>query len=393
MLWLADFLHQSPSRLVQTLHKEAQQRTGSQDPIELCLNVGGWPAPKSLYFISDLILEEGHERSREVDLQGAVGIALDFYLNLRMAAAFALRAQRLAETRGLSTDGAIEAWALWEHGYSSLDGVSDHESGMIGKRIEELKVLHSVGQQVLQAQENKKRGAGKIRVPARILDAPPRPPEETGIRWGEGEPLQAQRLGSFFKAMLRSKRVLSFEEGQIAAMLFKGATTHLAAWLALPPEQILEKIRRAVGKTPEIERVLLGLEVPKESTEDPIDAIIFEREGVFFAFVVGGSISTGHAWEISQEEAVELIAEWKLRLRRAAVYAALVEAGAKQQNLEPGAWIRLDALATFGFAKEEDVPSEVLGAIEERQSELLELYETGLFVLEACRRQPDPRQG
>jgi hypothetical protein len=176
-------------------------------------------------------------------------------------------------------------------------------------------------------------------------------------------------------------------------MLFKGTTTHLAAWLALPPEQIFEKIRQAVGKTPEIERVLLGLEVPKESTEGPIDAIIFERESVFFAFVVGGSISTGHAWEISQEEAVELIAEWKLRLRRAAVYAALVEAGAKQQNLEPGAWIRLDALATFGFAKEEDVPSEVLGAIEERQSELLELYETGLFVLEACRRQPDPRQG
>jgi hypothetical protein len=307
-----------------------------------------------------------------------------------MAAAFALRAQRLAETRGLPTDGAIEAWALWEHGYSGLEGVSDHELGMIGKRIEELKVLHSVGQQVLQAREGKKRGAGKIRIPARILDATPRPPEETGIRWGNGEPLQAQRLGSFFEAMLRSRRVLSFEEGQIAAMLFKGTTTHLAAWLALPPGQIFEKIRQAVGKTPEIERVLLGLEVPKES-KDPIDAIIFERESVFFAFVVGGSIASGHAWEISQEEAVKQIAEWKLRLRRAAVYAALVEAKSKRQR-DAEDWLRLDAMATFGFAEGKDVPDEAWVAIEEKQSELFELYETGLFVLEACRRQLDPRQ-
>jgi len=50
-------------------------------------------------------------------------------------------------------------------------------------------------------------------------------------------------------------------------------------------------------------------------------------------------------------------------LRRAAVYAALAEAGAKQQNIKPKAWVRLDALATFGFAKEEDVPSEALSAI------------------------------
>jgi hypothetical protein len=390
MFWLADFLHQSPGKLVQTLHEQAQQGNETQDPIELCLDVGGWPKPKSLYFISDLILEMGHERNHEVDLQSAVGIVLDFYLNLRMAAAFALRAQRLAETRGLPTDGAIEAWALWEHGYSGLEGVSDHELGMIGKRIEELKVLHSVGQQVLQAREGKKRGAGKIRIPARILDATPRPPEETGIRWGNGEPLQAQRLGSFFEAMLRSRRVLSFEEGQIAAMLFKGTTTHLAAWLALPPGQIFEKIRQVVGKTPEIERVLLGLEVPKES-KDPIDAIIFERESVFFAFVVGGSIASGHAWEISQEEAVKRIAEWKLRLRRAAVYAALVEAKSKRQR-DAEDWLRLDAMATFGFAEGKDVPDEAWVAIEEKQSELFELYETGLFVLEACRRQLDPRQ-
>jgi hypothetical protein len=389
MFWLADFLHQSPGKLVQTLHEQAKQVDATQDPIELCLDVGGWPKPKSLYFISDLILEGGHERSREVDLQSAVGIVLDFYLNLRMAAAFALRAQRLAETRGLPTDGAIEAWAIWEHGYSSLESVSSHELGMIGKRIEELRVLHSAGQQVLQAQEDKKRGAGKIRVPARILDATPRPPEETGIRWGEGEPLQAQRLGSFFKAMLRSKRVLSFEEGQIAAMLFKGTTTHLAAWLALPPEQIFEKIRQAVGKTPETERVLLGLDVVEEPLEDPIGAIIFEREGVFFSFVVGGSIASGHVWEISQEEAVDLIAEWKLRLRRAAVYAAWVESEAKRHGISADDLIRLDAMAAYGFAEEGGIPKEARGVIEDKQSELSGLRRAGLFVLNLSQSLPE----
>jgi hypothetical protein len=381
MLWLADFLHQSPGELVQALHEQAKQGGETQDPIELCLDVGGWPAPKSLYFISDLILEGGHERSYEVDLQSAVGTVLDFYLNLRMAAAFALRAQRLAETRGLPTDGAIEAWALWEHGYSSPVGVSDHELGMIGKRIKELKVLHSVGQQVLQAQEGKEQGAGKICIPAPILDAIPRSPEETGIRWGNGEPLQAQRLGSFFKAMLRSKRVLSFEESQIAAMLFKGTTTHLAAWLALPPEQIFEKIRQAVGKASEIERVLLGLDVPMEPLEDPLGAIIFEKESVFFAFVVGGSISSGHAWEIGQEEAVKLIAEWKLRLRRAAAYAAWVESEAKRHGISADDLIRLDAMAAYGFAEEGSIPEEARSAIENKQSKLSELRQVGLFVL------------
>jgi hypothetical protein len=375
MLWLADFLHQSPSKLVHTLYEEAQQQAGSQDPIELCLDVSGWPARKSIHFISDLILEGG----REVDLQSAVGIVLDFYLNLRMAAAFALRTQRLAETHGLSTDGAIEAWALWEHGYSSLRGMSDHELGMIEKRIQELRTLHSVGQQVLQAQEGKEPGAGEIRVPNPILDAIPRP--SARICWCKGELFQARRAGSFSAAILRSKRGWSFEEGQIAAMLFKGTTTHLAAWLALPPEQIFEKIRQAVGKTPEIERVLLGLDAPKESTEDPIGAIIFEREGVFFASVVGGFIASGHTWEISQENAIELITEWKLRLRRAAMYAEWVESGAKRHGISADDLIRLDAMATYGFAEEGGIPGEARGVIEDKQSELSELRRAGLFVL------------
>jgi hypothetical protein len=181
--------------------------------------------------------------------------------------------------------------------------------------------------------------------------------------------------------MLRPERGWSFEEGQIAAMLFKGTTAHLAAWLALPPEQIFEKIRQAVGKTPEIERVLLGLEVPKESTEDPIGAIIFEREGVFFAFVVGGPIASGHAWEISQEEAVKRIAEWKLRLRRAAVYATWVESGAKRHGISADDLIRLDAMAAHGFAEEGSMPKEARRVIEDKQPKLSELHRAGFFVL------------
>jgi hypothetical protein len=75
---------------------------------------------------------------------------------------------------------------------------------------------------------------------------------------------------------------------------------------------------------------------------------------------------------------------WRgLGLRRAAVYAALAEAKAKRRrNVED--WIRLGTLATFGFAKGKDVPDEAWAAIGEKKSELSELYETGLFVLEAC---------
>jgi hypothetical protein len=189
--------------------------------------------------------------------------------------------------------------------------------------------------------------------------------------------------------MLRSKRVLSFEEGQIAAMLFKGTTTHLAAWLALPPEQIFEKIRQAVGKTPETERVLLGLDVVEEPLEDPIGAIIFEREGVFFSFVVGGSIASGHVWEISQEEAVDLIAEWKLRLRRAAVYAAWVESEAKRHGISADDLIRLDAMAAYGFAEEGGIPKEARGVIEDKQSELSGLRRAGLFVLNLSQSLPE----
>jgi hypothetical protein len=127
--------------------------------------------------------------------------------------------------------------------------------------------------------------------------------------------------------------------------------------------------------------VVLGLDPPSTAIE-PRGALIFERGSILPA-AVGRAIVRAHE-AISVEEAAKLIAERKQSLRRAAVYAALVEASAKQHGIKPRGWIRLDALATFGFAEGKDVPDEALGAIKGKQSELLELYNAGLFVLEAC---------
>jgi hypothetical protein len=222
MFWLADFLHQSPVELVQTLHEEARQQTGSQDPIELCLDVSGWPRPKFLRFVSDLIFAGPSETGLvyEIGLQEAEAIATDFYLNLRMAAALALRVQNFAEAHGMDVDKAIEDWAFWEAGYSGPSNMDDRELGMIQSRIQTLRILYNAGREVLKAQEGKRRGAGRIRVPKSVLSMAPRPLEEMGIRWGAGETpngWDAKRL-----------RVDAPRPGSFV--------THLAAWLALPPE-------------------------------------------------------------------------------------------------------------------------------------------------------------
>lgn len=165
----------------------------------------------------------------------------------------------------------------------------------------------------------------------------------------------------------------------MVALRLDCVTTHLAAWLALPPEEIAEKVARASKEVSAAGRVLLWLDV----LEEPLGALIFEGESILHAFSVGGALASGHAWKISKEKAAELIAEQKLHLRRAAVYAAWVEAGAKRKRVSVEEWIRMDALATYGFAEERDVPEEASGAIKDWRSELLELYKAGLFVLEA----------
>jgi hypothetical protein len=381
MIWLTDLLNRSPSEIVQALHKEAQQQVGTQVPLVLKLDASAWPQPGILYFKSELILTGRFvdEHPSLVDLQKATLIALDFYLKLRMAAAFALKVQRFMEARGLDVDKAFEAWACWEAGYSDLSDVRDFDVDMILSRAVKLSALHKAGQEVLQVQEVKGWDTRRIQVSDSVLGALPRPPKEIGIRWSAGKMPQgwdAKRL-----------RVdVSHLEGERQTDV-----AHLAAWLAFSPEEIVGRIAEDVEKAASAKRVVLELEPPNTAIE-PRGALIFEKESIFPASIVGEAITRAHE-AISAKDAARMIAKWKRHLRRAAVYAALVEASAEQQNIKPEAWIRLDALATFGFAEERDVPDEALGAIRSKRSELLELYNAGLFVLEACPSQPDHRQG
>jgi hypothetical protein len=310
-------------------------------------------------------------RPSEIDLPEAMRVTLDFYLKLRMAAALTLRVQHFAEAAeksGMAFSQAVQAWPCWEVGYSDISDMPDRERGMV---LDPFRAMYEAGRWVLQFQGGKEQSAGRVRVPDPIMRAAPRPPEELGIRWGSGKVLWEWDPQRSWVNIPRS------EEGRVVI-------THLAHWLALPPEEIVRRIMRPTEDPLSDWYEILGLGSPYTQTNS-LDALIFERGRVFRTLIVGKTVDRHHAEEVSKERAAELIAEQKLRLRRAAVYAAWAEASSKRYHIDLEKWIHLDALATFGFAKEEDAPSEALGAIEEKRSELLRLYETGLFVLEACR--------
>jgi hypothetical protein len=370
MPWLVEFLHQSPEKLVQTLHEKAKQSNKGQNPIRLHLDVYGWPLPKSLRFVSDRILDRIWEQSFEE----AVRLVLDFYLNLRMAAAFAFRVQRLMETHNMSVGGATEAWACWECGYSGLEDMPGREQNMIGERIKELWILYVVGKLVLHAQEGKEWSVWGIRVPDPILDAPPRPSEE--IRWGEGKPLQERRTGIFRVGTPRYRQANVSTDYQLVTIQLEYIPTHLAAWLALPPEKIVEKVAQEAAS---LGPVLMEL----DALEDSVNALLFWEGGIFHSSVTGGDLAGTSFWEISWEKAISIVAERKLRLRRAAVYAMWVKSVARQHGISVDDLIRLDAIATYGFATGEFIPAEVLYYIRYKRSELSKLYQAGLFVLSA----------
>jgi hypothetical protein len=381
MIWLMDFLDQSPSRIVQTLHKEARQQVETQIPFVLQLDASAWPEPKVLCFKSKTILTGSFADGRlsPVDLQTATLITLDFYLKLRTAAAFALKAQHFAEAHGMDVDKTFEAWACWEAGYPDLSDARDFDLDVILSRAVKLCALHKAGQQVLRAQKGKDRGTQGIRVPGPVLGALPRPPKEIGILWSAGE---MPRGWDAKRLRVDASRLEGGHQADV---------THLAAWLAFSPKEIVGRIAGDVERAPSAKRVVLGLDPPNTAIE-PRGALIFEKGSILPASIVGRAIVRAHE-AISVEEAARLIAERKQSLRCAAVYAALVEAGAKRHGIKPRAWIRMDALAAFGFAEGKDVPDEALGAVKGKQSELLELYNAGLFVLEACQGQPDHLQG
>lgn len=111
-------------------------------------------------------------------------------------------------------------------------------------------------------------------------------------------------------------------------------------------------------------------------------ALFFENGHIFFIDPDLGKAMT----EIGEDYAVRLVAESKLSLRRAAVYAAWVGATAAQQGISEQELIHLDALGAYGYAKKEEVPPTVHRALEVRRAELTMLYWTGLRVLDVCQR-------
>jgi hypothetical protein len=392
MLWLADFVDQPPSKLVQEIYEQIQQDSSeARSPIglELRLDVGGWPSYRVLRFVSADSILDGESKT---SLQHAKEAVRNFYLSLRSAAAFALRARHLAETYGMSTDRAIKAWACWEYGYSSLEEASEYDDHMyneIRNRIEELNKIYSAGWHVLQAQESKQAQEDKsvagIRVSSSILKTIPRPPEETGIRWVEWEPLWQLRDEPWNDAT-ESLRAVFFDGHQVIVPRYWPVSTHLAAWLGIHPwavfqnikKFVAEKAAKASSKRDRFACVLL-LDVSVK-TGSSASALLFDAKGVHLLDVEDGELDPWYT-EFGEEALIEMIAKERLRLCRAAAYAAWVESGVEMLKIEADELIRLDALAAYGFDKEEDVPEEVRGAIENRQAELSELHKVGIFVL------------
>jgi hypothetical protein len=367
MIGLDLYIDWPPDKLVRTLH-EWTRRRGTRH-VSLWLDANGWPERAFLHFARGRIYKyssDNQYRPSEIDLPEAIRITLDFYLKLRMAAALTLRVQhfaKAAEESGMAFSRAVEAWPCWEVGYSDVLGMPDRERGMV---LDPFRAMYEAGRRILQSEGGKRRSAGEIRVPDPILRSPARPPEKLGIRWGSEKMLWEWDPQRFWVNIPR------YEESRVVV-------THLALWLELPPEEIVKMNVRPTEDPLSDWYVILGLGSPYTRTNS-LDALIFERGRVFRTLIVRKTVDRDHAEEISRERAAELIAEWKLYLRRAAVYVAWAETSAKRYGVDLRKWIHLDALATFGFAKEEDAPSEALSAIEEKRSELFGLYETGLFV-------------
>jgi hypothetical protein len=159
--------------------------------------------------------------------------------------------------------------------------------------------------------------------------------------------------------------------------------TQLAEWLDVPAERIVQVHANASRERGVLE-VLLELDVTDvtDVTGEKPRALYFENGHIF---LIDPGLDKAKT-EIEEDYAVRLIAKSKLDLRRAAVYAAWVGATAAQRGISEEELIHLDALATYGYAKKEDVPPMAHRALEARRAELTMLYWTGLRVLEVCQR-------
>jgi hypothetical protein len=259
------------------------------------------------------------------------------YLRLRQAAALARKMRKHGRIQKDPVEGSRD-WTAWEHGYASVLPPSSSERQLLERRLQEIRDLHEMGERLLGVHRR------SIRIPAAVIGFPPRP-RKSGIAWSAGVPLREPHV-----------------------------RTHLAEWLDVPAEEIVQTLANASRER----EILLALEF---MGEDP-RALRFDGGRVSFIDI--GLDRTPKA--VEEGQAVQLVAESKLKLRRAAVYAAWVRDTAARQGISEERLIRLDAMGTCGYADEKDIPSILDGLVGDRQTVLTVLYRTGLRVLEACQR-------
>lgn len=303
---------------------------------------------------SRLIFAPGHvyaEGTEEISQKEAQDSVLGAYLQLRETAALARRMLDHRRIRKDPSEGGRD-WTAWEHGLVNIFPPSRSEQQLLERRFHEIRSLRMAGAKLIAYNE---RIAKKtvFRIPVAVEGFPPLP-REVGIAWSAGVPLQGPN-----------------------------PRTHLVEWLDVPAEEIVQAHVNASRERGVLE-VHLELEVIDVAgvTGKTPRALYFENERIF---LIDPNLYKAKT-EIEEDYAVQLVAESKLGLRRAAVYAAWVGATAAERGINEQELIRLDALGTYGYAKKEDVPPMVQHAIEVRQSVLTMLYWTGLRVLEICQR-------
>jgi hypothetical protein len=374
-VYLGDFLSRDPEEIWEWLRSAFLSSSGPPDledsrlegipmmlltredfeyALELDLGVtlqrptGGRLVYGRLTFAPGRVVAEGTEEISQTEARDSV---LTAYLQLREAAALALRMLEHRKIRKGPSEGSYD-WTAWEHGLVNIFPPSRSEQQLLERRLFEIRDLRGTGEKLIAINE---RIAKKtvFRIPAAVESFPPLP-QETGIAWSAEVPLRGPN-----------------------------PHTRLAEWLDVPAERIVEAHANASRERGVLE-VLLELDVigVTDVTGKMPRALRFENGHIF---LIDPDLNKAET-EIEEDYAVQLVAKSKLDLRRAAVYAAWVGATAAQRGISEEELIHLDALATYGYAKKEDVPPMAHRALEVQRAELTMLYWTGLRVLEVCQR-------
>jgi hypothetical protein len=339
--WFDAYLYGNPddSRLADA-PGEIRERAGSGYALGLDLGVpcrhfaGNNRAYQRLTFTFHGVFAEGVGNIPRTEAFDNILMA---YLRLREAAALARRMREHGRIQKDPVEGSRD-WTAWEHGYASMLPPSRLEQQLLERRLQKIRDLREMGERLLGVHGR------NIRIPVAVKGFPP-PPQKTGIAWGTGVPLREAHV-----------------------------RTHLAEWLDVAAEEIVQAL---AGVSRERE-ILLALEFMGE------DPRVLRFDSGRVSFIDIGLDRTPKA--IEEGQAVQLVAENKLELRRAAVYAAWVGDTAARKGISEEELIRLDAMGTYGYADEKDIPSILDGLVGDRRAALTVLYRTGLRVLEVCQR-------